>query len=111
MALHADIRALASRYFPETRAASSPPLDTTMDRLQRQIDTLNTCCDEPRVRGTPLGRTTPCLSGSWPSVVPPHTPLLQRDLVDEAEVRNDDELNLEGFAAANGGTDFGKSRN
>ena len=84
MALHTDVRELASRFFPEAAAVtSSPPLDMSMGQLQRQMEALNACCDEPRVRASTAG-----LSGmsATPFRTPQPASSLQRDLVDEAEV-------------------------
>jgi len=103
MALRSDVRILAERFFPdETRTTlpASPPLDSSMERLQRQMDSLDTYCDRPRARQQPdLGRAwqkkTPVRASpgsTWSGssegaqAGPLHAPLLQRDLVDEAEV-------------------------
>lgn len=100
MALRSDVRSLAERFFPdETRTTlpASPPLDSSMERLQRQMDSLNTCCEQ-RARPIAVGRAwqTPVhaspgstwsgSSGGGAQAGHVHAPLFQRDLVGEAEV-------------------------
>ena len=108
-----DVWRLAEQYFPDEAAAAaapplplSPPMDASMNRLHRQMDVLDSCCSEPRVRPAPsrawlaapaVVHATPGLARRSIGLSPPsHTgaralphrqasPLLGQDLVEEAE--------------------------